>query len=45
MVETPKSFVQWQFGCEVLMRDVSTEQEGEPTNNMGKEVLGFYMKM
>lgn len=43
MVETPKSLSQelyiycdkWPFGCEVLMRDVSTDQEGGPFNFMG----------
>ena len=37
--------LQWPFGCEALMRGVSTDYEGGPTNLMGEEIVGFYMKM
>ena len=41
MVETPKFFLQWLFGCEVLMRDVSTDFiSSTPPIKQGEEIVG-----
>ena len=37
--------MQWVIGCEVLMRDVSTDYTGCPTNIMGEEIVEENMKI
>ena len=37
--------IEWVIGCEVLMRDVSTDYTGCPTNIMGEEIVEENMKI
>ena len=38
------SIIEWPFGCEVLMRDVSIEYTERPSNYRGEELLRQSLK-